>query len=211
MRRMNLFRRHASAIVGLSCALCFTVLFAPRPAHAQNPGSAQSAGPSQNSGPSAPKSGVTDQKTLQAEFPDGVGKNIFLGTCSKCHSPENVIGHGQDANGWTQTIYKMIQYGATDSNEDYGAIVYYLSHHFGPPPDKVNVNTATIMDLRNWLSFTKKQADAIAAYRKQHGDFKSLDDLKKVPGVDPKMIDADKGRLVFSAGTHAATGESSGS
>jgi competence protein ComEA len=210
MGRMNLFHRHPSAIVGLCFASFFIASIGPRHTHAQNSGSAQNAGPIQSSAPSAANSAATDQKTLQAEFPDGVGKNTFLGTCSKCHSPENVIGHGQDANGWTQAIYKMIQYGAKDSNEDFGAIVYYLSHHFGPPPDKVDVNTATTMDLRNWLSFTKKQADAIAAYRKQHGDFKSIDDLKKVSGIDPKMIDADKGRLVFSA-TSPGAGEPSGS
>lgn len=163
---------------------------------AQKPGSAQKSGPMQKTGP-APKAPPPSQNSFESEFPDGPGKARFLANCSMCHSPENVIGHGQDADGWTQTIYKMIQYGAQGSDQDFGAIVYYLSHNFGPPPDKVDVNEATSMDFRNWLLFTKQQADSIIAYRKQHGDFHSLADLKKVPEIDPKMIDADKNRLTF--------------
>ena len=34
-------------------------------------------------------------------------------------------------------------------------------------------------------------------YRKNNGNFKSLDDLKKVPGLDPKMLDAKKDHITF--------------
>ena len=36
-----------------------------------------------------------------------------------------------------------------------------------------------------------------AAYREKHGKFKTLDDLKKVPGVDAKKLDAKKDRIAF--------------
>ena len=35
------------------------------------------------------------------------------------------------------------------------------------------------------------------AYREKNGLFKSVDDLKKVPGIDAKKIDAKKDRLYF--------------
>lgn len=140
---------------------------------------------------------VATQIALQKEFPNGPGKQTFLRTCSRCHSPENVFGHGQDADGWTSTLQMMIQYGAQGSNEDFGAIVYYLSNNFGPPPDTVNVNKATVLDLRNWLHFTQQQADAIVRYREQKGDFKSTADLEKVPGISPKMVTTRKVHLIF--------------
>jgi competence protein ComEA len=133
----------------------------------------------------------------QDPFPDGAGKDVFLKTCSKCHDPSNVIGKGRSADDWTATLNKMIQYGASGTDEDFQAILDYLSMYFGPPPDKINVNKATSLDFRNWLNFTQKMADAAVAYRTENGPFRSVDDLKKVPGIDPKLIDAKKDHLTF--------------
>jgi len=131
------------------------------------------------------------------EFPEGPGRDTFLGICSNCHTPENVIGQNLSADGWGETLNKMIQLGAPGSDEQFSAIYQYLTTNFGPVPDKIDVNKATSMNFRNWLSLSKKAADAIVAYRKQNGDFKSLDDLKKVPGVEPTLLDSQKSRFVF--------------
>jgi competence protein ComEA len=40
-------------------------------------------------------------------------------------------------------------------------------------------------------------AKAVVAYRTEHGEFKSIDDLKKVPGLDAKLIDEKKGWIAF--------------
>jgi DNA uptake protein ComE-like DNA-binding protein len=76
-------------------------------------------------------------------------------------------------------LNKMIQNGAQGTDDEFGAILDYLSTNFPPVPEKINVNTATAWNLRNWLNFSEKQANAVVDYRKQNGDFKSLDDLKK--------------------------------
>lgn len=47
---------------------------------------------------------------------------------------------------------------------------------------KVNVNTATAKDLMKVKGLNGAKAKAIVTYRKAHGDFKSLDDLKQVKG-----------------------------
>ena len=98
----------------------------------------------------------------------------------------------------------MIQNGAQGSDQDFSAILQYLATNFGPMPAKVNVNKANAMNFRSWLGMPEKEAEAIVAYRGQHGDFKSLDDLKKVPGVDANYIDSEKNLLTFS--DSAATG-----
>jgi competence protein ComEA len=133
----------------------------------------------------------------QNQYPDGPGKATFLKICSNCHAPDNVIGKGQSADDWTEVLNKMIQNGAQGTDDEFGAILDYLSTNFPPIPDKINVNTATAWNLRNWMNFSDKQANAVVDYRKQNGDFKSLDDLKKVPGLDPKVLDAKKDRITF--------------
>ena len=105
----------------------------------------------------------------------------------------------------------MIQNGAQGSDEDFSAILQYLVTNFGPMPPKINVNKATAMNLRSWLGMPEKEAEAIVAYRQQHGDYKSLDDLKKVPGVDPNYIESEKALLTFSdTTTSAAAGNAAG-
>jgi cytochrome c5 len=71
-----------------------------------------------------------------ADFPNNPGKEVFLNTCSKCHSPRNVLAYRQDADGWTATITKMVGYGATGSDEDFTAILDYLTKSFPPAPSK---------------------------------------------------------------------------
>lgn len=47
---------------------------------------------------------------------------------------------------------------------------------------KVDINKASIKDLRKVKGLSAGKARAIVAYRKKHGDFKSLDELKDVNG-----------------------------
>ena len=63
------------------------------------------------------------------------------------------------------------------------------------PP--VNVNKARAIQLESRLSLKRSEAAKILRYRKEHGDFKSIEDLIKVPGIDTAKIEAKKDRLVF--------------
>jgi competence protein ComEA len=59
------------------------------------------------------------------------------------------------------------------------------------------VNKATAAQLESGLGLTTAEAEAVIDYRKKNADFKSIDDLKKVPDVDAKKLDAKKDRLAF--------------
>lgn len=57
--------------------------------------------------------------------------------------------------------------------------------------DKVNINKATAKELTKVKGLNGSKAKSIVAYRKKHGDFKSLDDLKEVKGfkkMDEKTL-----------------------
>ena len=53
------------------------------------------------------------------------------------------------------------------------------------------------IDLESGLSLRRSQAAAIIQYREKNGPFKSIEELKKVPGIDIEKIEAKKDRLVF--------------
>jgi competence protein ComEA len=49
----------------------------------------------------------------------------------------------------------------------------------------VNINTASKEELTSVKGIGDKRAQEIIDYRKKNGDFKSVDDLEKVPGIGP--------------------------
>ncbi|RZL46641.1 MAG: hypothetical protein EOP00_14375 [Pedobacter sp.] len=53
---------------------------------------------------------------------------------------------------------------------------------------KININTAEFDDLKNHPYLKYKQINALIQYRKQHGKYNSLDDLKKVAILTPQNI-----------------------
>ena len=56
---------------------------------------------------------------------------------------------------------------------------------------KVNLNKATAKELMKVKGLNAAKARAIVAYRKKHGDFKSVDDLSSVKGfkkMKPEMM-----------------------
>lgn len=54
--------------------------------------------------------------------------------------------------------------------------------------EKVNVNIATFDQLKHHAYLTYKQINAILQYRRQHGNYSSADDLRKVLILDEKII-----------------------
>lgn len=133
-----------------------------------------------------------------ADLPDGFGKTATVQVCGKCHSPERAASLHQSQSEWEETITKMVKLGARGSDEDFDAILVYLTQHFGPEkPGPININQANAVDLQTTLLLRRSQAMAILQYRSEHGDFKSIDDLRNVPGLDFSKIEAKKSRLLF--------------
>jgi len=54
--------------------------------------------------------------------------------------------------------------------------------------DKIDVNTATAVQLQSVKGIGVKTAAAIIAYRQVHGAFKDIDDLVKVKGIGKKKL-----------------------
>ena len=128
-------------------------------------------------------------------MPDGPGKETFQMVCSMCHSPTAVIGQQGSKQWWQSKVTEMLQEVTDVPSTDVDTIVAYLAKNF--PIVKINVNKASAKDLETGLGLAAKEAEAIVGYRQAKGSFKTLDDLKKVPGVDAVKIESKKDRLEF--------------
>ena len=94
----------------------------------------------------------------------------------------------------------------------------------------VNINTATKEELTSLKGVGDKRAQEIIDYRKKNGNFKSVEDLEKVPGIGPGLMkqirsevtvtgktsvdkaqtkagDADKGKSATAKTTDAPKGD----
>ncbi|MFD0939483.1 helix-hairpin-helix domain-containing protein [Pedobacter boryungensis] len=62
---------------------------------------------------------------------------------------------------------------------------------------KININTAEFDDLKNHPYLKYKQINAIIQYRKQHGKYNDIADLKKVAILTPQIIQTIAPYLIF--------------
>lgn len=60
---------------------------------------------------------------------------------------------------------------------------------------KVNINTATLEDLKILNGIGDSKAKSIIEYREQNGGFKSIEDIKNVTGIGEKMFERIKEQI----------------
>jgi competence protein ComEA len=133
-----------------------------------------------------------------ADLPPGPGRDELMKVCGNCHSAEQAASLRQSRTGWEETVSKMINMGAQGTDDEYESLIQYLTKNFGPEtPKPVNVNKATPVEIESTLGLTRAEAAAVVQYRTEKGDFKSIEDLRNVPGLDFAKIEAKKNRIAF--------------
>lgn len=60
---------------------------------------------------------------------------------------------------------------------------------------KININTANLEELQTLPRIGEKVAQRIIDYRKEHGEFKKIEDLMKVQGVGEKTFKRLKDKI----------------
>jgi competence protein ComEA len=125
--------------------------------------------------------------------PQGKGKDTFAKVCSQCHALEQVTAKRHSKAGWDHIIDDMAGKGAEATDEQFDAIIDYLTEHFGP----VNVNQATVKELTDSQVFSTQESAAIVQYREGHGKFADVEALKKVPGLMAIKVEKIKDAVIF--------------
>ncbi|SRR5579885_1770086 len=135
---------------------------------------------------------------LRAQLPPGPGREEMQKVCSTCHELERSVSLRQDRDGWKTTINKMIGLGAQGTEQEFSATLEYLAANYpASAMPRLNVNTAPAIDFEARLSLKRSEAALIIKYRTEHGKFKSIEDLKRVPGIDIAKIEAKRDILAF--------------
>ncbi len=129
-------------------------------------------------------------------LPEGPGREITGKVCINCHDASNFRKLRLDRDEWEREVGIMVDNGAKATDDELAAILDYLVENFGPQ-SKIHVNTAPIGEIKAVLGLTAAQAVALVDYREANGNFKTWQDLLKVPQMDAKKIEDKKDLLAF--------------
>ena len=129
----------------------------------------------------------------QETLPEGPGKQTVERVCTTCHDVDTVAGTRMVRGDWRAMVNSMMSRGATASDQEVVEIIEYLATYLG----MVNVNKAAVDEIAAVLAIPSKEADEIVKYRAANGEFKDMESLMKVPGVDAKVLQERKDRIAF--------------
>jgi competence ComEA-like helix-hairpin-helix protein len=138
-----------------------------------------------------------------AQLPDGAGKDETVKVCGTCHPATTAASVRLTRDGWQTKIAEMVARGAMATDDELAAILDYLAAHFlGEASQLLNVNTATAIELESVLELLRRESSAFIEYRDKVKGFTSLEDLKNIPGVPFKKIEAKKDVITFGGRTN---------
>lgn len=138
---------------------------------------------SQDSPPGKPSDGL----------PEAPGKAVLLKVCTLCHGTDMITDTPRTVPLWRDTLELMMSFGAIATEDEWRAIENYLVVNLA----HLGVNKAPARDIALVFGMDAQVAKGIVDYREKNGPFKSVDDLKKAPGIEAAKIDALETRLIF--------------
>lgn len=133
-----------------------------------------------------------------AQLPEGPGRDETTKVCGTCHPATTAASVRLTRDGWQEKIREMVARGAMATDDELAAILEYLATNFAAEASApLNVNTATAVELESVLELLRRESAAFIEYREKVKGFKSIEDLKHIPGVPFKKIEAKKDRIAF--------------
>jgi competence protein ComEA len=136
-------------------------------------------------------------------LPAGPGRDVLIKACIICHDPQRATAVRLTREGWEGVVTDMAKRGMVATDSEKAVIVEYLAANFlGEAPRPININTAEQIDFETVLTLLRREAAAVIAYRAKNGPFKTVAELKNVPGLDYKKVEKGLDRIVaFIPGT----------
>ena len=134
------------------------------------------------------------------DLPPGEGRETVMRVCTACHDIEAVPRLHYSREGWANLVSSMKDMGADATDAELTQIVNYLAKNFGKVQEaakKINVNSATAKEIEATLGVSAKESELIVAYRTKNGNFKDLDSLLKIEGLDAGKIQSAKDKIDF--------------
>ena len=83
------------------------------------------------------------QVSSAQQLPAGPGADLMKARCMSCHESDIITSQKLSAAGWTNSVNKMVRWGAQVTTEERDVLVPYLAAHFAPRPVASHANTGT--------------------------------------------------------------------
>lgn len=133
------------------------------------------------------------------DFPPGEGRDTLKKVCTQCHDIDSIPRLRYSRSDWANLVFSMKDMGADATGAEMDQIIDYLTKNFGKGDEvkKTNVNSASAKEIEEALGFTTKESEAIVLYRMKNGNYKDLDTIKKVDGVDASKVESAKAKIEF--------------
>lgn len=75
------------------------------------------------------------------QLPAGPGADVLKAKCISCHDADIITSQKLSLTGWTNSVAKMVRWGATVTPEEREILQPYLAAHFAPKPAVSHPNT----------------------------------------------------------------------
>ena len=136
---------------------------------------------------------AVEAQALPDKLPDAPGKPVVVGVCTSCHDSGLITDAPRTVAGWEDMLYAMKDFGAMATEAEWKTISDYLVTNLA----LLEVNKAEAAHVQLVFGVSDTVAGEVVAYREKQGGFKTVDDLKKAPGLDAAKVDSLKERLLF--------------
>jgi competence protein ComEA len=111
--------------------------------------------------------------------------------CGKCHNLQIVMNTPRSLDDWRDTMQKMVDRGASGTDDQYDDILDYLHRTM----TTIDVNSADAVELATVLNAPDAAVKLVIA-RRSTKKFVDLADLKTIPGIDAAALDA-KSKMIY--------------
>lgn len=127
-------------------------------------------------------------------LPAGPGRDVTQRYCAaSCHDASTTVGTRRTMADWKRVTADMLARASAGTPAEADQITDYLSRNFG----RVDVNAAPAPELALVLGLTTAEAAAIVEVRGHDGVFRSVDDLRNVPGLDFGKVQRVRDRIII--------------
>ena len=112
--------------------------------------------------------------------------------CGRCHTTGLFLNQRRSWARWNELFADMVDRGADGTDDQLDGVSRYFLENL----TLVNVNHSPAEELKGVLGIRGDVAEAIIA-RREHQPFTDVAQLREIKGIDPKILEQRKSRILF--------------
>lgn len=123
---------------------------------------------------------------------DAADMTAVIEVCARCHPATAFSGKARSWPEWNAVFEQMTERGASGTDEQLVRVTRYFLQNL----TAININTSPADEIAPVLGISAAAANGIVARRLSHR-FIGLNELKAIPGIDPRRLEHLSDRILF--------------